>query len=507
MSEITYTKVGNTITVSSTYIQNLGAVNRLGSAQIEFTTPTVQMQEDIFFKFYLCNDSGAEKIYTELNIEAATALDMERVLTMVFLNYYNDSTVVDELSLLGNSFEPLAERLQSVVTPTTPLASDITMPANTTNYVEFVGMGLGSWVGAYYINGGVTGRTKVWGNRVAQVHITTTDPLGPAPIEALYDNTDLGCWTFNRFGVNGVIVYTNLTGGAFTPSQGLGHWGQVLCVWPIVSRILNAQYACMFNNLDQSFMRNGLSYFPRSTRKDTYYGWAGNYIQSIFNDWGIPVISPIWSMSDLALATYMTYGGLGDTDTNNKGVLTDQTKNYRFVGPVASNNIASIKEKTVRSSLPLLWANECRRGASASGSSIPSFSSTVLTTLGYSTVGDYIAACLSGVQQGYNAHLYRYMLQDRAQTFFVPTQTRGYITSGVSWSGTLASQPSLLGVFTNAASSYPKYYKKAVTDFFPSTAGTYGAALIARIQDGVLIVVQAMGAGDEALLEGWVYTP
>lgn len=507
MPEINYTKTGNTITISSTYIKDLGSVNRLGSAQIEFTTPNIQLSEDIFFKFYLCDDSGAEKYYTELNIESATSLDMERMLTMVFLNYYNDTTIVNELSTIGNSFAPLAERLQGVATPTAPLASVITMPANTTNFVEFVGMGLGSWVGAYYINGGVTGRTKVWGNRVAQVHITTTDPLGPAPIEALYDNTDLGCWNFNRYGVNGIIVYTNLTGGAFTPSQGLGHWGQVLCVWSVISTVMNAQYACMFNNLDQSFLRSGLSYFNRAARKDTYYGWAGNYIQSIFNDWGIPVISPIWSISDLGLATYMTYGGLGDTDTNNKGDITAQIKNYRFVGPLASNNVSSIKEKTVRSSLPLLWANECRYGASATGSSIPSFSTNVITTLGFSTVGDYVASCLSGVQQGYNAHLYRYMLQDRAQSAFQPTQTRGYITSGVSWSGTLASQPSLLGVFTTASSSYPKYYKKAVTDFFPSTAGTYGAALIARIQDGVLIVVQAMTAGQEALLEAWVYTP
>lgn len=507
MSEIAYSKLGNTINVSSAYIQALGSVNRLGTAQIEFTTPNVRLIDDIFFKFYLCNDSGSETIYTELNIESATSLDMERMLTMIFLNYYNDSTLVEELSSVGNSFAPLAERLQGVVSPTTPLATDITMPPNTSNFVEFVGMGLGSWVGAYYINGGVTDRTKVWGNRVAQVHITTTNPLGSPPIEALYDNSDLGCWNFNRFGVNGIIVYTNLTSGAFTPSQGLGHWGQVLSVWPIVSRVMNAQYACVFNNLDQSFLRSGLSFFPRSARKDTYFGWAGNYIQSIFNDWGIPVISPIWSMSDLGLATYVSYGGLGDTETNNKGDLSVQIKNYRFVGPRATNNITSIKEKTVRSSLPLLWANECRFGASAVGSSIPSFSSTVISSLGFSNVGDYISACLSGVQQGYNAHLYRYMLQDRAQSTFQPTQTRSYITNGVSWSASLATQPSLLGVFTTASSSYPNYYKKAITDFFPSTIGTYGAALIARIQDGVLIVVRAMTASQEALLESWVYTP
>lgn len=508
MAEINYTQVGNTITISSDYIKGLGATDRLGSVQIEFTTPTITMNQDIFFKFYTCDDSDAGvKVYTELNIEAATALDMERMLTMVFLNYYADATIVSELSTQGDSFAPLAERLSGVVSPTTPLASDITMPASSSNFVEFVGMGTGSRVGAYYINGGVTARSQLWGTRVGQVHVTTTDPLGPAPLEALYDNTDLGCWNFATYNTTGIIVYTNLTSGAFTPAKGLGHWGQVLCVWPIIARIKNAQYACMFNNLDQSFMRSGLGYFDRAGRKGTYYGWAGNYIQSIFNDWGIPVISPIWSMSDLALATYLTYGGIGGSAPGNYGSLALEQKQFRFVGPVAENNITTISEKTVRSNLPLLWANESRYGSTnTTQSAIPDFNNVVVNILGYSTVADYVAACLSSVQEGYNAHLYRYMLQGQAQNL-TPTVTRGYITTGVSWSANLANQPTLAAVFTNATNGYPKYYEPAVSSFFSILAGTYGAALKSRIQDGVLIVVQAMNATDVARLTAWVYTP
>jgi hypothetical protein len=507
MPEINYTKIGNTITISSDYIKNLGSVNRLGTAQVEFTTPTVTLNEDIFFKFYTCDDSGAgTKVYTELNVEAATALDMERMLTMVFLNYYANSTIVNELSTQGNSFSPLAERLSGVVTPTTPLASTITMPASSSNFVEFVGMGLGSRVGAAYINGGISGRSQLWGTRVAQVHITATNPLGPAPIEALYDNTDLGCWNFATYNTTGLIVYTNLT-SAFTPPKGLAHWGQVLCVWPIIARVKNAQYACMFNNFDQSFMKSGLGYFDRAARKDTYFGWAGNYIQSIFNDWGIPVISPIWSMSDLALATYVTYGTLGGSAGGNYGSIALPQKQFRFVGPVADNNITSVVEKSVRSSLPLLWANESRYGSvNATTSAIPDFNNVVLNILGYSTVGDYVAACLLGVQEGYNAHLYRYMLQGQAQSG-VPTVTRGFITSGVSWSSKLSTQPTLLSVFTDSLNGYPKYYEPAVSSFFSIVAGTYGAALKARIQDGVLIVVRAMNATEMSRVTAWLYTP
>ena len=93
----------------------------------------------------------------------------------------------------------------------------MTPSGNRGNYVEFVGMGVGSWVGANFINGDSINRaTPLWGTRVGQVHLTTTDPLS-SPIEALYDNSDSGCWQFNDyFNADGIIVYTNLLGGAFS---------------------------------------------------------------------------------------------------------------------------------------------------------------------------------------------------------------------------------------------------------------------------------------------------
>ena len=110
-----------------------------------------------------------------------------------------------------------------------------------------------------------------WGTRVDQVVLTTTDPLGTPPIEALYDNSDSGCWQFSAFNCNGIVVYTNLLDGGFSPN-GLSVWSQIACVWPLIAFIKNAQFACMFNTLDASFMRSGLGFFNRHARKNTYYG-------------------------------------------------------------------------------------------------------------------------------------------------------------------------------------------------------------------------------------------
>lgn len=256
---------------------------RLGAAQIQFTTNNISLVEDVFFKFYTCTDAFG-KVYTPLDVSSAFANPtiMAQLQTMVFLAYYQNETLVAELS---DTFTPLAERLSNVPTPTTALATSLSMPPSTSNFVEFVSMGLGSFVGAGLINANSAydGANSPWGTRVAQVHLTTTDPLGPAPIEALYDNSDSGCWRFSDFNCDGIIVYTNLLGGAFSPS-GLSVWSQIACVWPIIAFIKNAQFACIFNTLDASFMRSGLGFFDRASRRDTYFGWAGNYIQSIFND-------------------------------------------------------------------------------------------------------------------------------------------------------------------------------------------------------------------------------
>ena len=60
---------------------------------------------------------------------------------------------------------------------------------------------------------------------------------------------------------------------------------------------------------------------------------------------GDSVISPIWSMSDLALAAYVTYGSIGANPLNNFGSFVDASKRWRFVGPRAANNIDSTNEK------------------------------------------------------------------------------------------------------------------------------------------------------------------
>ena len=496
----------NEIVVSSSYLQGVGSVNRLGASQIEHTSATNALTGDIFFKFYRCVDSSGSKVYSALDVSSAisNATVENRFLTMLLPQYYNDSILVNDI---GGSYVDIAERLSGVVTPTTPLSSTLSMPSSSSNFVEFVGMGLSSWVGANYINGGSSGRsTSVWGTRVGQVHVTNIDPT-VSPVNAIYDNSDSGAWQFSAdFNTDGIIVYTNLAGSAFV-SSGLSCWSQLLCVWPILASTLNAEFACIFNNLDQSFLKDGLGYFDRSGRIDTYFGWAGNYLQSIFNDWGIPVVSPVWSLSDLALAAYVTYPGIGESAQENFGSVTDPSKAWRFVGPVASNNVSDANEKAARSLFPVLWANECRRGnVDSIFSAIPSFEQTTVA-LGYAQPSDYFASCLSGTSEGYNAHIYKYVLNDSFD-ITTPTSTRSYInTTSVPWSTKLSAQPSLQNCFVDPASSDPRYFPAAHDDFYGTVASTYGAALKARIEDGTLITVDPMTSGQSSRIRNWVYTP
>jgi hypothetical protein len=501
------TPATNEIVVSSSYLQSAGSVNRLGASQIEHTSSTNALINDIFFKFYRCSDAGGTKVYTPLDVSASIGNSTieSQFLTILLSQYYGDSLIVNDI---GGPFPDLAERL-SGATITNPLATSLTMTPSGErgNYVEFVGMGLGSWIGANFINGGSINRaTPVWGNRVGQVHLTTVDPLNSP--NALYDNSDSGCWNFNDwFNTDGIIVYTNLLGGAFS-APGLSVWSQLLCVWSILADTLSADYACIFNSLDQSFLKSGLGYFDRAGRIDTEFGWAGNYLQSIFNDWGIPVISPIWSMSELAMAAYATYGSIGGNPLNNYGSLIDAQKRWRFIGPTAQYNIDAVNEKAARSLFPLLWANECRRGnTDPISSAIPSFESRATTTLGYASVSNYLAASLGTTTEGYNAHIYKYILNN-SFGLNIPTSTRSYInTTSFSWASKLASQPSLADCFTDSANSYPKYFPAAHDDFYGTTAGTYGAALKSRIEDGAIIVVDPCSSTESSRIRNWLYTP
>lgn len=462
---------------------------RLGQAQREFTSANTALQSSIFFKFYTCTDGGSPKVYTPLDVSAAfaNATVIERMTTMVFLAYYQNTTLVSELA---TSFSPLAERLQNNPTPSVPLSSSITMPPNTCNFVEFVSMGLGSFVGAGLINANSAydGAVSPWGTRVAQVILTATDPLGPAPVEALYDNSDTGCWRFSDYNCDGIVVYTNLLSSAFAP-VGLSVWSQIACVWPVIAFTKNAQYACMFNTLDASFMRSGLGFFDRAGRRDTYFGWSGNYLQSIFNDWGIPLISPLWGVSDFALGTILQ----NTNPTYLPFELDDPSILYRFVGPRAAQNVSSIKEKTARSLLPLLWTAACL-GRSLSWLDIKTFA------LGYASSQAYISACLGSTTEGYNAHIYQSILQS-AYGGFSLTPVRNLVNGGVSWSANLSAQPSMADALVDSSGS-PYYYAPAYGSFFPGGGGQYRTALLAQIETYTVY----MGLAQEALVEGWLYT-
>ena len=470
---------------------------RLGQAQIQFTSNNFSLQNDIFFKFYDCDDSTGTKVYTPLDVSSvfSNSTIMERLATFALLAYYQNNTLVEELSTTTGSptFRDLAQRLANNPTPTNNLSSTVTIPGSrdTSRFVEFVSMGLGSFVGAGLINANSAydGAQSPWGTRVAQVHLTTTNPLGTPPIEALYDNSDSGEWRFSDFNCNGVVVYTNLLTGAFSPS-GLSVWIQIACVWPIIADLYSANYACIFNTLDASFMRNGLGFFDRAARQNSYYGWSGNYLQSVFNDWGIPLISPIWCISDASLGTI-----LYNTNTAYLPLeFDDQTIEYRFVGPRAQQNISVIKEKTARSILPLLWT------AANIGRTL-SWLELKAVSLGFADSTAYITACLGSTAEGYNAQLYQFILQSSYGGFPL-TDVRNLITNGVSWYSKLSSQPDLTDTFVSALGE-PLYYAPAVGSFYPGGSGSFRQFLLAQIETYTV----DMGAALELKVEAWDYTP
>src|SRR6056300_1205128 len=89
----------NEIVVSSSYLQSQGSVSRLGSSQIEHTSATNALVDDIFFKFYRCSDAGGTKTYSALNVSGSIADSTieSQFLTMLFTQYYGDSTIVTDI--------------------------------------------------------------------------------------------------------------------------------------------------------------------------------------------------------------------------------------------------------------------------------------------------------------------------------------------------------------------------------------------------------------------------
>lgn len=491
----------NEILVSSPYIQALGRISRVGDLQKTFTSPTNALVGDIFFKFYTCDDSSGSKVYSTLDVSSALSDStiVNQFLTMLFSNYYVDSNLVTDI---GGSFPDLRERFLDQ-TPTTSLSTTLAMPSSSANFLEFVDMGMNSYIGANYINGDSTDQvTALWGNRVGQVHITDQDPLQVG--EKIYDNTDEGCWRFSNYNTNGIIVYTNCASSAWE-FFGMNTWTQTFCVWPILAEVLNASYATIFTNLDTAFLRNGLGFFDRFTRQDSFFGWAGNYLQSIFNDWGIPLISPTWCSSIIGNAGILTR--YANSPTTNFGSLTDPAKLFRSIGPLATNNVSTLVEKNARFLLPLLWANECLFGTeSISSSAVLNFQNSY-TALGYATGAEYIASTIASVGEGYNSQLYKYITSEKIYPFFNPRNTKSYIQDGVSWYGNLNKQPNLGDCFCDHQNGEPKIYTRAIDDFYGSSPGSFGEALKNRYLVEMPLVIQEMATKDVDDLEAWVYTP
>jgi hypothetical protein len=519
----------NEILVSSAYLQGLGVTSRLGESQIEHTGQGrgLALTGDIFFKFYTCNDSSGSKVYSALDVSSAisNATIENRFLSLLFTQYSNDAAFVADV---GGAMVDIAERVTGSGSLTNNLAATLTLPAaaSNPNYLEFVDMGLSSYFGATYINGDnniANTRPSLRGTRVGQVHVTGVDPLS-SPVDAKYDNSDTGCWQFSDYNTEGIIVYTNLVGER-NPNfelNGLSVWSQFLCVYPILADIYDADYACIFNDLDSSFLRSGLGFFDRNARatgNPNFYGWAGNFLLSIFNDWGIPLVCPIWSLSRIAICAFFSSSGIRST-ANFSGDMEASSKAFRWTGPRATFNVVPngspdiLAEKNARSTVCLLYANECQLGSLNQCENLFGLSRQAL---GYFSNGNYLAALTASTTEGYNAHIYRYILESSFASN-TPTNTRTMVSTGVSWSGKLASQPSLLNCFTTTINSpfnvaFARFYDDANSDFYNQvTTNSYYNDLVSRIQNPTTLSLPVIGitplsAPEVTLLTNWLYTP
>jgi hypothetical protein len=473
--------------------------NKLGSSQKTFTGNTFSFQNAVSFKFYQQTVSGGSTSYSTVDVSSVSQTAIDRFLTYLFLCYYNNSTLIGELN---NVADDLVERLQGGAISNNFATSLTNLPAASSNptYVEFIHMGLNSWYGSTYINGGnSTAQTiaQMYGTRAGQVHVTGTDPTSGS-LNTLYDNADTSCWKNFDFNANKYIVYTNLFNGAFSVNSA-SHWAQYLCLWPIFADLLSADYACIFTDLDSAFLKEGLGFFDRSTRVDTTYGWSGNYILSQFNEWSIPVVCPTWSLSRVAMAY------AEEPINNNLPTVSadDDDIYYRWIGPNAEGNIASNFEKVSRSLLPLYWASD-----SSGNSNFRTNTNTAIVNEHGGTVDSFFNTSLGNIPaEGVNSHIVRAIRQGQPVASFSSAETRQIINNNLSWITKTFNLPSLRNVFTanaGALSADATHYSSA-NDLYPLE---YRTALNNRIEASWVgrNQIASMTATQETLIEAWDFS-
>jgi len=473
---------------------------KLGASQKEFTGNTFSFQNDIFFKFYQQTVSGGSTSYSTVNITGVSTTAINRFLTYLFLCYYNNSTLIGELN---NEADDLVERLKGQTISTLFSTSCNNLPSASANptYVEFIHMGLNSWYGATYINGGnSTAQTtsQMYGTRAGQVHITSVDPTGGS-LDTLYDNSDSGCWKNFDFNANKYIVYTNLFSNAFS-DRSASHWAQYLCLWPIFADLLSANYACIFTDLDSAFLKEGLGYFDRASRVNATNGWSGNYILSQFNEWSIPVICPTWGLSRMS----MLFAEAPIINSLSSKSLNDQNVYYRWIGGDADGNIDQSLEKVSRSLLPAYWAGDINNY-----SAIRTSTNSAIVSAHGGTANSFFTSSLNNIPvEGVNSHIVRSIRQGSlgASTDESAYETQKLVNTNLSWVTKTFNLASMRNVFTKAdGADHVATYFGPANSFYPSE---YRTALNNRIVQSWSgrNSFGAMTSDQETLIQNWTYT-
>jgi hypothetical protein len=289
---------GSGSTIATTSVDRLGYTSSFGS--------TALWQNPIWFRFYEPTANaqvsfGTLRTFQTTDIEtkfgaSITADDINKMLSMLFLNYYNSpsglkSDIETAVPLITNIFERL-----NGVTPTNPwetIAPTVsTSPGSAIKAVAlFQDFGLG-FNPSYAIN--YSGDTSM-GIVYKEVHMTGIDPLAdstlyPAKYRYLAATQQQIYSTPGNQKV-GMVVYTNLFDDAFA-GPGMLQYFQFMAIWPIIARILQqiqnfgtayAPVAYINSMMDATVLQKGSGYFNRASRVDTTKGWFGNPIFSFSN--------------------------------------------------------------------------------------------------------------------------------------------------------------------------------------------------------------------------------
>lgn len=443
-------------TIANTSVDRLGYTTSFGNTTI--------WQNPIWFRFYEPIETNIPfttiRTFQEIDIETKfgasfTQADIDKMLSLMFLNYYNTTPplkadILTSVPTISNIFERLnGDPITNAWETTIP---DIaTAPTSKIKAIAlFQDFGIG-FTTSYPLN---YGGDQTIGNIYKEVHLTSIDPLAdpntnPAKYRYLSSTEEQILSTAgNR--KKGMIIYTNLFDGAFS-NAGMMHYFQFLAIWPIIARILQQIQAfgttydpIAYTNslMDSTILQRGLGYFNRISRVDTTNGWFGNSIFSFANSFSLtspfalqdsnPIIAPFIGCSE-----YLIMKEMESTFAPSDPLPFINNTPCIWVGNNPNGNFTLENAKSYIRIVMYFTACIQRLGqANAKNVVITPTETNIKNFYGFANISTYYQGCANKLSIGQYAHFFRfaqtiaYDLSNVFDTFIAP-----YIPS---WSASIS---------------------------------------------------------------------